>query len=96
MRMLAHDALTHALRVFELVERARTYVGPGDEAQLRARVMEAFAIVSAEKPVLKAVLAAQKQAAEACDLQQWTPGGPIPLRRKSTEHPAAANDREAV
>lgn len=92
MRMLSHDALTHALRVYDLVERARMHIGPGHEAKLRSLVMEASAIVTAEKPILRGVLAAQTKAAEACDLTQWTPSGPIPLRRRPEPHLTAAND----
>ena len=92
MRMLSHDALTQALRVYELVERARLHVGPGHEAKLRSLVSEAASIVSAEKPVLRGVLSAQTKAAQDCDLRQWTPSGPIPLRRKAAEQPDAAND----
>jgi len=39
--------------------------------------------------------AVQRESAEARDLQQWSPAGKIPLRRKAQKHPAAANDKHA-
>lgn len=36
--------------------------------------------------------AAQRQAAEVRDRQEWTPSGPIPLRRRAAENLNAAND----
>jgi len=96
MRMLSHDALTHALRVYELVERARMHIGPGDEAKLRAAVMEASAIVTAEKAILKGVLAAQTKAAQDLDRAQWTPGCRLPLRERAQPHLTAANDEHGL
>ena len=68
--MLAHDAMTRALRIYDIIERARLHIGAGHEAQLRAAVMEAAAIVVAEKAILRGVLAAQGQAAKALHLNQ--------------------------
>jgi hypothetical protein len=92
MRMLSHDALTAALRVYELVERARLHLGSGHEAQLRSAVSEAASIVMAEKSVLKGVLAAQANAAKDLDRAQWTPNGRLPLRERPEEYPHPAND----
>lgn len=92
MRMISHDALTVARRILGGVQTADALARAGHEAQSRALLTRLASEAAAELPVIDGVLAAQKQAAEVCDLTQWTPGGPVPLRRKATEHPHAAND----
>jgi hypothetical protein len=89
MKMLAHDALTQALRVYDIIERARLHIGTGHEAQLRAAVTEAAAIVVAEKAILRGVLAAQGQAAQALHLSQRPAVG---VGVQPHEHLNAAND----
>ncbi|CAN7172035.1 hypothetical protein [Brevundimonas sp. LjRoot202] len=96
MRMLSHDALTHALRVYDLVERARLHIGPGHEAKLRSLVTEAASIVSAEKAILKGVLSAQANAAQDLDRAKWTPGCRLPLAPRPQEHLHAANDEHVT
>lgn len=39
--------------------------------------------------------ALQRQAAEQGDFSEWTPSGPVPLRRKPAEQPDPANDHVA-
>jgi hypothetical protein len=92
MRMLSHDVLTEAGRVYDLIERARMHVRAGDEAKLRALVCEAASIVAEQKPLLRGVLAAQAQAAKHLDRAQWTPGCRLPLRERPEPHLHAAND----
>lgn len=94
MRLIAHDALTVARRVYGEIIRAAALSRGGNEPNVRAILAELDSIVSAELPVLNGVLAAQTQAAESLNLTQWTPQGPIPLRRKAAEQPDAANDHE--
>lgn len=95
MRMLAHDALVHSLRVFGLVQKAAAHSRSGDHAKARAALDRADAIVVAELPVLKGVIAAQTQAAEGLNLKEWTLWGQLPCRGQPQEHLHAANDHVA-
>jgi len=94
MRLLAHDALTAARRILGGVQTADTLARAGHHEQSRALLSQMASEAMAEIPVIDGVLAAQTQAAEGLNLTQWTPQGPIPLRRKAAEQPDAANDHE--
>ncbi|WP_420478263.1 hypothetical protein [Brevundimonas sp. FT23028] len=93
MKMLAHDALTHAVRVFELVKLAALNSRSGNDAQVRALLHRADALVAAELPVLRGVLAAQGQAAKELHLSQRPAVG---LGVEPHEHPHPANDHNAT
>lgn len=89
MKMLAHDALTQAVRVFGLVQLAALNSRSGNEAQVRALLHRADALVAAELPILKGVLAAQGQAAKALHLSQRPAAG---VGVQPHEHPHANDD----
>jgi len=92
MRMLSHDVLTNAVRVYELIQLAAQDVRSGNEAQARARLLRADSLVTSELPLLKGVLAAQTKAAEDLDLTQHTPFGRLPLRPRPEPQLHAPND----
>lgn len=93
MKMLAHDCLTNAQRVFELVQLAALNSRSGNEAQARAYLHRADAIVTAELPILKGVIATQAHAAKAVQLAQSPAVG---LGVHPHENPHAANDHQAT
>lgn len=92
MRLLAHDALIVARRVYDMIERGAEHIRSGDEARALLVLNEAASVVMANRAVLNGVIDAQEKAAEAVNLAEWTPDGPLPLGRKPAEQPHAAND----
>lgn len=89
MKMLAHDALTQAVRVCRLVQIADLNIRSGNNAKAREVLAEANAIVTAELPIMRGVLSAQGQAAQALNLAQCPAVG---LGVEPHEHPHANDD----
>lgn len=91
--MIAHDALVVARRVYGLAQTADLCARNGDEAKARVLLSELASVAAAQLPLLDLVIAAQEKAAEALNLKQWTPHGPVPLACRAEKQPDAANDK---
>lgn len=67
---------------------------PDDQSEA-VRVSRRLAGLGARRGAFQVLMAAsaQRQPAEVHDLRQWTPDGPLPLRRKAEKHLHAANDQ---
>ncbi|KQS55930.1 hypothetical protein ASG17_07720 [Brevundimonas sp. Leaf363] len=89
-RMLAQGALINAAVAYDVIVQIERLAAAGhqDEAWQAFGNLAHFA--RSELPVVKGVVAAQQQAAEALDLTQRTLAPFFP--RKAEEHPHAAND----
>lgn len=91
MRMLSHDVLTNAVRVYELIQLAAQDSRSGNEAQARARLFRADSLVAGELPLLRGVLAAQAKAAQALNLSQSPSVRVLASIGVPQPHPDAAN-----
>ena len=91
MRMISHDALVEARKVYGRIRVAHGMLLIGQERQARAVIAELASIVTGEIPVLEEVIATQAKAADETNAAQWSPWGRLPVGVQPQPH-LHAND----
>ena len=92
MRLISHDSLVNALKVYDRVIAISDQIRRGETALAKVAFAELDSIVVRERPVLVGVISAQAKAAQALDLSQGSLNRPLVVSRQPAEQPHAAND----
>lgn len=96
MRLLAHDALTAALNVYDRVLAISDQIRRGDTALAKTGFAELDSIVVRERPVIEGVIRSQVKAAEVLNLSQGPLNRLLCVSGKPAEQPDAPNDNHAL
>lgn len=92
MRLLAHDALSVALNVYDRVLAISDQIRRGETALAKVAFAELDSVVMRERPVLVGVIRSQVEAAQGLDFPQGVLSRPLVVSRQPAEQPDAANE----